>query len=246
MALSRIFYPSPPLLFYLIKSFSNLLKSGLFLFMYLTQNTKGCFVSNVFFWYSGIHRQSDKETHADIWARCTVIWWPLYSRGEIKSCCFSTQHVDHMIWRLLDHSLRLHCLFPRSHPALGLHRGTSRCLQILHKGALYGSFPTILRYNVSVVPRLSAAVRTRAAFDGGLCTVHTVHFLWEEIYFRVLLWWWIVGICAFAKCVFKAFPFQFPMQQRARAWNRINTNISCMIAFIRAGFWHVSSCCQYM
>lgn len=87
--------------------------------------------------------------------------------------------------------------------APALHRETSRCSQILHKGSLYDTFPTMLRQNVSAVPRLSAGVGTRLVFDGVLYTVHTVHFLWEEMYFRVLLWWQIVGICAYCRVCFQ-------------------------------------------
>jgi len=74
-----------------------------------------------------------------------------------------------------------------SHPALALHREIGRCSQILLKGALYGTFPTMLRYYISAVPRLSAAIRTRLVFDGGLYTVYAVHFLQKEIHFRVLV-----------------------------------------------------------
>lgn len=93
-----------------------------------------------------------------------------------------------------------------SQPALAILRGTSRCSQILHKGALYDIFPTMLKYNVSAVLRLSAAVRTTFAFDGGLYTVHTVHFCKKKyiLYcFDSKLWVFV----SFVVCVFKTFPF---------------------------------------
>lgn len=79
-------------------------------------------------------------------------------------------------------------------------------MQILHKGARYGTFPTTLRHNVSAVPRRSATVRV--GFDGGLYTVHTVHFFSEKKYnsgfcFDGSLWVFV----HFVECVFKAFPF---------------------------------------
>lgn len=159
------FYSSTPLELFPINLFINFLKSHMLLVSTrLTSSrsiSRGCFFKNFFFQekifkdiqeYAG--RVMRKHVHAfgqRVKAGLTSLLYRMHNH------MFSTR-LERRNKRLLPslHSVWANrcagfltivsvCIFSWSHPALSLHRGISRCSQILHKGALYGTFPTIPR-----------------------------------------------------------------------------------------------------